>query len=614
MNVLRTTTVVASALAVLLGGMAPAATANESITNSNCWSWTNDAGQPYHLECSWVSSLDQLNIPDTVTYLRLSPTDEKVISGLSGLSDHPNLETLDIYGSSAEAVAAAAQLPNLRTLTLDFPEGSSVPASSLAELKKLTSLSISNTGIRDFSWVSSLTSLETFYTNDTSVAPLKATVGRAFTFEPIIGVDGEKIIPKVQEDRGVPLETFHKITATTAVPLKYGSQALRFSTLRTPSSLPQLTSASIDYDLLVDNYDTPTFTPLEARADQIAAVGQTLSVPWGQYGTHGFQWKRNGTNIVGATGREYKLVTADAGQLISVTYSTVPMKSWDQKITFVPSATTTTVYDAPVPASPAKSPMPQVSGTGYITEILKVSLDAKVFPTAKRTYQWYSDEMPIKGATGSSFTPGPNHNLRRISAAVTIVGAQAQPIRLVSTEIKVQRGALKASKPTITGTAHVGLKLTANAGTVNKSGTKLLYIWQRNGKDIFQQYGRTYTLTPADLGQKISVKAQYTLEHYDSTAPQSTSKTVAPGTLKIATKPIVTGKKAVGKTVKVTAGKYAPGPVTVKYQWLRAGKNIKGATKGSYMVVKADVGKKVTVRVAASKKGYTTRASTLTVK
>lgn len=208
MNVPRTTTVLAGTLALLLGGMAPAATANDSVANSNCWSWTNDADQPYHLECSWVSSLDQLNIPETVTYLRLSPTDEKVISGLAGLSDYPNLETIEIYGSSAEAVTAAAQLPNLRTLTLDFPEGSSVPASSLAELKKLTSLSISNTGIRDFSWVSRLTDLESFYTNDTSVAPLRATVGRTFSFEPITGVDGEKIVPQDHGNHRGPAEVW----------------------------------------------------------------------------------------------------------------------------------------------------------------------------------------------------------------------------------------------------------------------------------------------------------------------------------------------------------------------------------------------------------------------
>ena len=611
MNSLRTTAVIGITIALLWGGMAPVATANESVSNSNCWSWTNDAGQPYHLECSWVSSLDQLNIPDTVTYLRLSPTDEKVISGLSGLADHPNLETIDIFGSTTEAVAAAAQLPNLRTLVLNFPDGSSVPASSLAELKKLTSLSISNTGIRDFSWVGELTSLESLYTDDTSVTPLKATVGKTFNFEPIIGVDGEKITPKVQEDRGVPLETFNKITAMTAVPLKYGAQALKFSTSSTPSLLPKLTRASVNYVMIVDNYDTPKFTPLEARADQIAAVGQFLSVPWGQYPAHSFQWKRNGIDLVGATEREYKLVPADAGQIISVSYSTLPMKSWDQKITFVPSVTTTTVYDAPIPASPTKNPVPMVSGTGYMTEPLKASLDAKVFPTAKRTYQWYSDGMPIKGATGSSFTPGPNHSMRRISVVVAITGAQAWPIQFVSKEITVQRGELKAPKPTLTGTAHVGLTLTANAGKANKSGAKLLYIWQRNGKDIFQQFGKTYTLTPADLGTKISVKAQYTLEHYDWTAPQSTSKTVAAGTLKVAAKPIITGKKTVGKTVKATAGKYTPGSVTIKYQWMRAGKDIKGATKGSYKVVKADIGKKVTVRVAASKKGYTNKVSTL---
>ena len=79
-------------------------------------------------------------------------------------------------------------------------------------------------------------------------------------------------------------------------------------------------------------------------------------------------------------------------------------------------------------------------------------------------------------------------------------------------------------------------------------------------------------------------------------------------------KPAITGKKIVGKTIKVSAGSYSPKAEKFTYQWQRSGKNIKGATKASYKVVKADKSKKLTVKVSASKKGYNNKSTTLTAK
>jgi len=47
-----------------------------------------------------------------------------------------------------------------------------------------------------------------------------------------------------------------------------------------------------------------------------------------------------------------------------------------------------------------------------------------------------------------------------------------------------------------------------------------------------------------------------------------------------------------------------------KYQWLRNGKKIKGATKATYAVKKADLGKKLSVKVTASLSGFPSRSAT----
>lgn len=66
-----------------------------------------------------------------------------------------------------------------------------------------------------------------------------------------------------------------------------------------------------------------------------------------------------------------------------------------------------------------------------------------------------------------------------------------------------------------------------------------------------------------------------------------------------------TGKKLkVGKKVKATVAGFAPSSVTLNYRWLRNGKAIPKATRSTYRLVKADKGKRLSVKVTATKPGY----------
>ena len=79
--------------------------------------------------------------------------------------------------------------------------------------------------------------------------------------------------------------------------------------------------------------------------------------------------------------------------------------------------------------------------------------------------------------------------------------------------------------------------------------------------------------------------------------------------------PKVTGTYKVGKKIKAVVGTVTPSGVTVKYQWLRNGKKIKGATKATYKLLAADKGKKVrTLKVTYSKAGHSTVVKTSAAK
>jgi hypothetical protein len=67
--------------------------------------------------------------------------------------------------------------------------------------------------------------------------------------------------------------------------------------------------------------------------------------------------------------------------------------------------------------------------------------------------------------------------------------------------------------------------------------------------------------------------------------------------------PKISGKAKVGKTLKAKVGTWKPKP-KFTYQWYANGKAIKGAKKASLKLKKAQKGKRITVKVTATKKGY----------
>lgn len=87
-------------------------------------------------------------------------------------------------------------------------------------------------------------------------------------------------------------------------------------------------------------------------------------------------------------------------------------------------------------------------------------------------------------------------------------------------------------------------------------------------------------------------------------APITTTTTTKPlGTLSIAT-PKITGRAKVGG--KLTGHETRPAGATLAYQWMANGKAIAGATGSKLKVTKSLKGKRVSLRVVATKSGYKT--------
>ncbi|KRF07071.1 hypothetical protein ASH00_16125 [Arthrobacter sp. Soil782] len=158
----------------------------------------------------------------------------------------------------------------------------------------------------------------------------------------------------------------------------------------------------------------------------------------------------------------------------------------------------------------------------------------------------------------------------------------------------------------IDGVFQVGETLTARAENWGPAPVAMSYQWFVGGASLPASTSDRYTLQPADLGKNIRIVATGAKEGYESdTRSVTTFETVRPGTL-TAPAPTISGTSAVGETLTVAAGAWAPAPVTLTYQWLRNGAAISGATAVNYPLVAADLGAAITVKVTGTKTGYAT--------
>lgn len=170
------------------------------------------------------------------------------------------------------------------------------------------------------------------------------------------------------------------------------------------------------------------------------------------------------------------------------------------------------------------------------------------------------------------------------------------------------------AKPTVSGSATVGSKLTVS-GTKWTGTLPLTYEWYRGETKIDKASSSSYTITLADLNQKISAKV---------IRPQVTATTSVVQAIEVSSDatdavvlatPVVTGTMKSGKTLSwgsSTTKKYWPSETNKKdayvysYQWYRSADGskftpIESATKSTYKLGSIDKSKWIQVEVKVFK-------------
>lgn len=184
--------------------------------------------------------------------------------------------------------------------------------------------------------------------------------------------------------------------------------------------------------------------------------------------------------------------------------------------------------------------------------------------------------------------------------------------------------------PSISGTPAVGQQLTGSQGSWTlEPFNEYAFQWLRNGEPIPGTNARAsqYKLVAADGGTQLSFRVTTTglgLPNeviavsspvtVDAAAPTAGSPTGAsagpsgrpakPLALKVRTKPKLTGEARVGERLKVKLPAFAQSGVNLKFQWFASGQRIKGQAGSSLKLKKTHEGKRIAVKVIATKAGY----------
>ncbi len=156
----------------------------------------------------------------------------------------------------------------------------------------------------------------------------------------------------------------------------------------------------------------------------------------------------------------------------------------------------------------------------------------------------------------------------------------------------------------LSGSAKVGQTVSVDAGKWGPGSVSLSYQWYSGDKAISGATADTYDVQPGDAGSPLRVVVTGLKTGYTQTDRSAQTAVVDNGTFTATPTPKVTGTVAVGNKLTAVPGTWAPGKVTLAYQWSRDGKDLDGATASTYVVQPADVDATLAVSVTGSRLGY----------
>ncbi|KQO98619.1 hypothetical protein [Leifsonia sp. Leaf264] len=495
-----------TATLALLGGLLSAAPAHADedtavplVTASNISVTSSYNGADYDVHVAYDAAF-----ADTCTYGQVNPV---VITPNPSGFDDPAYRVQD--NGWVDVTASGAN-------TVDF----TLPAAGTYQLGMFTAVNAAGScdvtsdvnptlaGTADFTVVAPVTRNETAPTISGT-----ATVGKTLTATPGTYWPGTAVVTYQWNRNGAPIAG-----ATNLAYALSAADSKTKVTVTTTGADEQFGSASATSAAVTVQPGTITaFTPTITGTK---TVGQTLTAVTPAGLTYTYQWYRGSSKISGATGRTYKLVTADGGTTVKV--AVVGSKSGYTSLTRTSASTSTIVKLL------TATPTPKITGTVKVGYKLTAVASTWAPATVSLKYQWYRDGAAISGATGSTYTVAGSSAGKRITVKVT--GAKTGYATVAKTSkstAAVAKGTITMGAPKISGTVKVGYTLTAaRASSAPTTGVTYKYQWYLNGAAVSGATSSKLGLKTSMQGKQVQVRVTASATGY-GTLGVSSAKTVA---------------------------------------------------------------------------------------
>ncbi|RWR19636.1 carboxypeptidase regulatory-like domain-containing protein, partial [Microbacterium enclense] len=232
-----------------------------------------------------------------------------------------------------------------------------------------------------------------------------------------------------------------------------------------------------------------------------------------------YQWNRGGAAISGATGSTYTVAAADVGRAITVSVTAV-------KAGYTRTSTTSTATTATA-ATFSTAPTPTVTGLARVGGTLFGVAGAWDPQPSALTYQWTRNGTAIAGATSATYLVTTADRGAQLRFTVTAARAGYTGLTRVSAAQAVPGVFSSSPTPRISGALEPGSTVSAVVGSWTPKPDSFRFQWRRNGNPIAGATSKSYTLTQADAGAKLSVTVTAVKANYSSTSKTSAPAQVA---------------------------------------------------------------------------------------
>ena len=243
----------------------------------------------------------------------------------------------------------------------------------------------------------------------------------------------------------------------------------------------------------------PTIT--SQPVSQGVIVGQTATFTVVATGTAplSYQWKKNGTNIAGATSSSYTTpatTNADNGSQFTVVVSNAAGNATSNTATL-------TVTASAVAPSITTQPANQTVTAGQTATFSVVATG-----TAPLSYQWKKNGTAISGATAASYTTPATTSSDSGSSFTVVVSNSAGSATSNAATLTVNAATVAPTITTQPASQTVAAGQTATFSVVATGTAPLSYQWKKNGTAISGATGASYTTpatTTSDSGSSFTV-------------------------------------------------------------------------------------------------------------